>query len=74
MQAGKRVSRPHYYSPLPLTGGRVQLLLVICVLVVAVALHLVAMPYHHLYTNNLELVSLVVLLATLYFSLYFSLR
>ncbi|GIL55405.1 hypothetical protein Vafri_10963 [Volvox africanus] len=53
------------------TYAGVQLLLVICILVVAAGLHLVAMPYHHVYTNNLELVSLCTLLATLYFSLYF---
>ncbi|KAG2493106.1 hypothetical protein HYH03_008769 [Edaphochlamys debaryana] len=55
------------------TSAGVQLLLVICVLVLAMAIHLTAMPYHHLYTNNLEIVSLVVLLTTLYLSLYFSL-
>ncbi|GLI60546.1 hypothetical protein VaNZ11_002702 [Volvox africanus] len=55
------------------TYAGVQLLLVICILVVAAGLHLVAMPYHHVYTNNLELVSLCTLLATLYFSLYFGL-
>ncbi|GIL85176.1 hypothetical protein Vretifemale_13759, partial [Volvox reticuliferus] len=53
------------------TYAGVQLLLVICILVVAAGFHLVAMPYHHMYTNNLELVSLCTLLATLYFSLYF---
>ncbi|GLC43402.1 hypothetical protein PLESTM_001469600 [Pleodorina starrii] len=50
----------------------VQLLLVICVLVLSVGIHLMAMPYKHAYTNNLELLSLCVLLATLYFSMYFS--
>ncbi|GLC37881.1 hypothetical protein PLESTM_000659100 [Pleodorina starrii] len=53
------------------SSAGVQLLLVICILVIALGIHLAAMPYHHTYTNHLELMSLGTLLATLYFSLYF---
>ncbi|KXZ55163.1 hypothetical protein GPECTOR_3g310 [Gonium pectorale] len=54
------------------TSAGVQLLLVVCIIAMAMGVHLMSMPYEHTYTNNLELTSLATLLFTLYFSLYFS--
>ncbi len=52
------------------TSAGVQLLVVMCVLALAVAAHAACMPYHHLYTNILEQVSICVLLVNIYLSLF----